>query len=129
MNELRETTFEDLKRYSMGELVALPSFSDDMPLIVRLRRPNIMSLVKNGKIPNALLSSVSSLFNGKVDISKETDYSNMFEIVNIMCKEALISPTYEQFEEANIDLTIEQKMAIFNYTQEGVKALDSFRKK
>ena len=51
----------------------------------------------------------------------------MFDIVTIICQESLIEPSYAEIQEAGLELTDDQMMAIFNYTQTGVRALKNFR--
>ena len=53
--------------------------------------------------------------------------SQMFDVLELMAKETFIEPTYSEIKEAGVDLTDEQMMFIFNYAQQGVKALESFR--
>ena len=45
-----------------------------------------------------------------------------------MGKASLEEPSFDDIKEAGLELTDEQMMAIFSYSQEGVKALESFRK-
>ena len=44
-----------------------------------------------------------------------------------VAKAALVKPSFDQLEAAGIELTDEQLVAIFQYTQLGAKALDRFR--
>ena len=53
----------------------------------------------------------------------------MHGVLKEICRASLIEPTYEEFEDAGIRLTDDQMMAIFSYSQKGVKALESFRQK
>ena len=39
----------------------------------------------------------------------------------------MIEPTYDDVINAGLELSDDQMMAIFNYTQSGVKALENFR--
>lgn len=56
------TTIDDLRRYAKGSLVKLPSFAAGQPFVARLKRPSMMELVKNGEIPNELLTRANELF-------------------------------------------------------------------
>ena len=64
---------------------------------VELKRPSILALAAAGAIPNPLMKTARKLF-----------YSGVLE-------------------EAGIELTDEQLVAIFQFTQLGAKALDRFR--
>ena len=56
-----------LKKYAEGEIVELPEFGEGKPFIAKLRRPSLMALAKNGKIPNGLLETANSLvFSGLI---------------------------------------------------------------
>ena len=122
------TPLESLQEYARGAIVQLPSFSEDQPFVARLRRPSMMALAKSGKIPNSLLNTANSLFMGKgMDSNNEAALKEVLSIVDILCDAAFVEPTYSQLKEAGVELTDEQYMAVFNYTQQGVKALEPFR--
>lgn len=122
------TTLSDLQQYSQGQLVQLPNFAENQPFVARLRRPSMMALAKTGKIPNSLLNTANSLFMGKgVDSNNEGALKEVLSIVDILCEASFVEPTYSQLKEAGVELTDEQYMAIFNYTQQGIKALQPFR--
>jgi len=88
----------------------------------------MMALAKTGKIPNSLLNTANSLFMGKgVDSNNEGALKEVLSIVDILCEASFVEPTYSQLKEAGVELTDEQYMAIFNYTQQGIKALQPFR--
>lgn len=124
------TSLESLQEYARGAIVQLPSFSEDQPFVARLRRPSMMALAKSGKIPNSLLNTANSLFMGEgMDSSNERALKEVLSIVDILCEAAFVEPTYSQLKEAGVELTDEQYMAVFNYTQQGVKALEPFREK
>ena len=122
------TPLESLQEYARGAIVQLPPFSEDQPFVARLRRPSMMALAKSGKIPNSLLNTANSLFMGKgMDSNNEGALKEVLSIVDILCDAAFVEPTYSQLKEAGVELTDEQYMAVFNYTQQGVKALEPFR--
>lgn len=122
------TTIEDLKEYAKGQIVQLPPFADGQPLIVRMKRPSLMILAKSGKIPNKLLKTATEMFNGEKSTDDE-DFdalSKTLELLEIICEASLVEPKYKDFKSAGIDLSDEQLIAIFNYTQRGIEALNSF---
>lgn len=122
------TTIDDLKEYAKGQIVQLPSFADGQPLIVRMKRPSLMILAKSGKIPNKLLKTATEMFNGEGSADNEDldALSKTFELLEIICEASLVEPKYKDFKSAGIDLSDEQLIAIFNYTQRGIEALNSF---
>ena len=122
------TTIDDLKEYAKGQVVQLPSFADGQPLIVRMKRPSLMILAKSGKIPNKLLKTATEMFNGE-GAADDEDFdalSKTFDLLEIICEASLVEPKYKDFKSAGIDLSDEQLIAIFNYTQRGIEALNSF---
>lgn len=139
MNEMYEpikpvnviTSFEDLKQYAKGQVVELPPFAEGMPFVARMRRPSMLYLAKTGQIPNTLLNKAGQLFNGggaALDSDDSSMLQDVYDIAMVVCKASLLSPTIEEIEEAGLELSDDQIMAIFNYTQGGVKALEQFRK-
>lgn len=125
--ELKVTNVKVLNGYAKGHIVKLPSFAENEPFVAKVRRPSLLALTKSGKIPNSLLSTASELFNGSLDNDNENVLSDIYDICYIMADAALVEPTLKEIEEAGLELTDEQLMAIFNYTQTGVKALENFR--
>lgn len=122
------TSIEALREYGKGTIVQLPSFAEGQPFVARLRRPSMMALAKSGKIPNSLLNTANSLFMGEgVKPDNEDVMKEIFSIVDILCNAAFVEPTYSQLKEAGVELTDEQYMAVFQYTQKGLKALEPFR--
>lgn len=124
------TTLADLQSYARGRIVRLPDFAEGQPFIARLKRPSMLVLAKSGKIPNTLLSSASELFakgGAGMDVDNDSMLSDMYDIMHIICESALIQPSLAEIESVGLTLSDEQLMAIFNYTQNGVKALEPFR--
>lgn len=124
------TTISDLQSYAKGTLVRFPDFAEGQPFVARVRRPSMLVLAKSGKIPNALLVSANELFSngsGGMDSDNKDMLSEIYSIMEIVCESALKEPTYQQIKDAGMELSDNQMMAIFNYTQTGVKALESFR--
>lgn len=124
------TSITDLKRYAAGQVVELPSFADGMPFVAQLRRPSMLFLAKTGQIPNTLLSKAGQLFNrggAGLDADDANMLSDVYDIAMVVVNAALVSPTLDEIHEAGLELADDQIMAIFNYTQGGIKALESFR--
>ena len=125
------TNIVELKKYSEGAIVELPSFGEGQPFVARLRRPSLLSLVKQGKIPNSLLESANSLFEGGVggamSVADESTMSNIFGVLDAICEASFVEPTYKEIIDNGIELTDEQLMFVFGYAQNGVRQLESFR--
>lgn len=128
--ELKVTSIEQLKHDASGELVELPKFKNNSEFVARLRRPSLLKLVRSGKIPNTLLTKTNELFieSGKgfdTDDTKLLD--ELFEVLEIIAGETFVEPKYEEIVNAGIELTDEQLMFLFTYSQQGVQDLESFR--
>ena len=126
------TSLSDLQTYQSGVVVRLPDFSDGQPFVARLKRPSMLVLAKSGKIPNQLLATAGELFvkgSSSFDPKDKNMLGNFYDTCKVICEAALVEPTMQDIEDAGIELTDEQLMAIFNYTQAGTSALKSFRQK
>lgn len=128
--EKHVTDIADLRSYANGQVVELPSFAEGMPFVARLRRPSMLFLAKTGQIPNTLLAKAGQLFNGggaSLDFDDSNMLSDVYDIVMVIVKASLVSPTIDEIHDAGLELSDDQIMAIFNYTQGGIKALEQFR--
>ena len=128
---MRITSISDLQSYSAGTVVRFPDFGDGQPCVARVRRPSMLVLAKQGKIPNSLLTAAGELFSkggSGLDTDNENMLGEMFDIMSIICESALIQPTMAEIRSVGLELSDDQMMAIFNYSQAGIRALESFRK-
>lgn len=129
--ELKVTSIEELREVAKGTIVELPPFAPGHPFVARLRRPSMLILAKRGKIPNSLLTSANTLFeNGAsagFDSMDEDMMSKCFEVFDIICEASFVEPTYGELKAAGVELTDEQYMFVFGYSQNGVAGLESFR--
>ena len=128
--EVNVTSIEDLKNYASGTVVEMPPFAEGQPLVARLKRPSILGMAKQGRIPNTLLVKANELFlqNGAgLDAEEEDTMKQLYDVLDLIARETLVEPTYEEIKSVGLELTDEQMMFLFNYSQQGVKALESFR--
>lgn len=126
------TTIDELKSYSSGNVIRLPGFGPGQKFVARVKRPSLMFLAKTGKIPNQLLSAASTLFNtGSLETEKslkdDKKLETMYDICKIMAEAALVEPSFQDIKNAGLELTDEQLLSIFTYTQQGPDMLKSFR--
>lgn len=128
--QLAITSIEELKQYAQGEVVALPPFAPTQPFVARLKRPSLLAMAKNGKIPNELLVKTNELFindGTAANASDDNMLKEIFSVIDTIAGEVFVQPTYKEIKKAGIQLTDEQMLFIFNYTQTGVKNLENFR--
>lgn len=123
------TTIYDLQEYSRGQIVKLPDFAEGQPFVARMRRPSLLVMAKKGKIPNKLLATATDLFNGGNSHNANNDsiLSDTYDVCEAIAEAALVEPTMAEIKEAGLELSDNQLIAIFNYAQRGVEALDNFR--
>ena len=129
INESEVTSIYDLQRYAKGQIVRLPDFAEGQPFIARMRRPSLLIMAKSGKIPNRLLSTATNLFNGGNDKNANTDslLSDTYDVCEAIAEAALVEPTLSEIKSSGMELSDNQLIAIFNYAQRGIEALDNFR--
>lgn len=118
------TNISELKKTGQGQVVQLPGWGDE-PFFARLKRPSMLGLASKGKIPNALLGAAQKIFSS--GMSDQVDILEVYELARIMADEALAEPTMADLEEAGLELTDEQLMAVMSYTQVGARGLERFR--
>lgn len=123
------TSLEQLKQYVDGNIVRLPNFAEGQPFVAKLKRPSILGMAKRGRIPNSLLVKANELFvqSGSLDTEENSMMQEIYDVIDLIASETFVEPTYNEIKSTGIELTDEQMMFIFNYSQQGVKALESFR--
>lgn len=123
------TTIYDLQEYSRGQIVKLPDFAEGQPFVARMRRPSLLVMAKKGKIPNKLLATATDLFNGGNSHNANNDsiLSDTYDVCEAIAEAALVEPTMAEIKEAGLELSDNQLIAIFNYAQRGIEALNNFR--
>lgn len=120
------TRIDDIKRLAEPKEVELPSWVSGEKVVFKLKRPSMLGLVAGGHIPNPLLTTAQKVFTQTVDST--TKLSDIFEVMRAIIKMSMVEPTYQELEDAQIELTDEQMTSIFQYTQTGVVDLDRFHK-
>ena len=121
------TNLQQLQTYAQGQVVQFPDFAEGQPFVARIKRPSMLALAKANKIPNSLLHTANNMFSGRGVKKKDSALSDLFQVLDVLCEACFVEPTFSQIKEAGVQLTDEQLMFVFKYSQEGVKALDSFR--
>lgn len=121
------TSISQLNEYAKGQLVELPSFGEGQPFFARLRRPSMLALAKSGKIPNSLLATANRMFDSSLDTKNENMLKDFYTVIETILEAAFVEPTYQEIKNAGVQLSDDQLIFVFNYTQQGVRALDQFR--
>lgn len=126
--ELKVTSLEDLKKMAECDVIELPKFKQEMPFIAKVKRVSLLNLVRRGVIPNQLLSAAEELFYGKTSNKGNVDIKALTDVMFIMAENTLVEPSIKDIQDTGLELTDEQLVALFNYSQKGVEELESFRK-
>lgn len=129
MENKKITSLLELKEYSKGAVIELPPFAKGQPFVARLKRPSMLKLAESGRIPNSLLVTANQLFEkggGGFDSDDENFMPSMMKVIKEICSASFVEPSYEEIQKAGIELTDDQLMFVFQYTQVGVQALTNF---
>lgn len=121
------TSLEQFKQMAFKE-VELPGFDEGEKVVVRLRKVSVLGLASSGKIPNSLMATVNKLFGegrkgatpDQVASSSMESLGEMASLLDLIASHAMVQPTFAEVGEY---LTDEQKNAIFEYSQSGVKSV------
>lgn len=105
--------------------VVLPGWCGD-DFVCVLRRPSLLALASRGALTNPLMKTARRLFYAGVS-AENGNLEEEGRILLEIAAAALVKPTFAELEERGIELTDEQLIAIFQYTQAGAKALERFR--
>lgn len=114
-----------LQSIKTSQVVNIPGWCGDV-VEVELKRPSILALAAAGAIPNPLMKTARKLFYSGVS-PDGGDLAEEGRVLLEVAKAALVKPSFDELEAAGIELTDEQLIAIFQFTQLGAKALDRFR--
>ena len=128
---LQITPVDTLKEYGGGEIVEFPPFAEGKPFFAKVKRPSMMILMRDGRIPNHLIGTANSVFAGTNKQGAEENqnyFKDMLEVIEVIAEASFVEPSYRDLKENGVELTDEQMLFLFQYTQKGVKALESFRK-
>jgi hypothetical protein len=125
------TTLEQLQEYAKGSIVKLPDFAEGQPFVVRMKKPSLISMLASNQIPNELMNVATELFEGgnkKKEVGKnQNNVSDLIQLCRLIAKESLIQPSLDEITDVGLNLSDEQFLAIFDWTQGGVKTLTPFR--
>lgn len=129
--QTKVTSLNQLKDYMNGAVVRLPDFAEGQEFYARLKRPSLLRMVQNGVIPNELLTKTNELFVNsdtlESDVDNEKLMSDMMQIFEVVADATMIEPTYQELKDNGIELTDQQLMFLFSYSQQGVNTVSNFR--
>ena len=130
---MQVTSLEQLKNIKVTDIVNLGKFEDGTELIAEVKKPNLMQLMVEGKVPNTLMSVAMGMFkkgSGELIEKAVEDIDALKELVGMMevfAEASLVNPSYQQIKDIGLHLTESQLIGILQFAQGGVKALEDFR--
>lgn len=122
------TSISDLRAMGAVQEVELPGWNETDTVVFKLGRPSLMMMVRTGRIPNSLLGTAQKLFTGET-VNSKASFNELVDVMLTVVKATLVEPKYDELVEAGIELTDEQLVTIFQYSQNGADALKNFRAK
>lgn len=110
--------------------IQIPSFDGLDTIEIKVKRPQLMAMMTQGKIPNRLLGIASQAtigggfqYKSKDDIEKAKELA---EWVAFYCEICMVEPTYEEVKEV---ITDDQALSIYAWAVAPIDMLRSFRDK
>lgn len=118
-------TIEQIKEMATP-IIEIPNFDNTGTIKVRVQKPRLLTMAKEGKIPNHLLGVANELITGETSRKKEgsVKIKDVADMLELYCKACLVEPSYEEFKDI---ITDEQMFAIFDWGMDGIEDLENFR--
>lgn len=101
---------------------------DGGTVTVKLRRPSLVEMIVGDYIPNPLLATVGKLFQANAAELAKVNQVEQSKALHCIAGRALVEPTLEELEAADVSLTDDQYMEIYAYVIGGAANLERFRR-
>lgn len=132
MSELKVISAREFRKKAT-RIIEIDGFEPGEKIAVRIKPASLLNLLMGGKLPNNLLGTVNELFNQntKEDPMQlfeqdENKIKDIMEIIDLVCEQSLVEPTFEEIKDV---ITDTQKMQIMAEAQGNVNAaIPSIRK-
>lgn len=109
-------------------VIDIPDFNGLDTIEIKVRRPRLMSMMTQGKIPNRLLGVASQAVIGngfKYTSEDELEKAKQLaEWVEFYCEVCMVEPKYEEVKDT---ITDDQALAIYAWAVAPIDVLRSFR--
>lgn len=121
-------SIEQLKAMA-NPVIQIPSFDNTGSISVKVRKPQLLKMASQGRIPNHLLDIAVAMvagedIKGSEKLSEEEKIKMIASTMDLYCMACLVEPSYEDFKDI---LTDDQKGYIFSWGIGQVSGLNSFR--
>ena len=132
MSELKVISAREFRKKAT-RIIEIDGFEPSEKIAVRIKPASLLNLLMSGKLPNNLLGTVNDLFErtGKdkpmeLFEQDENKIKDIMEIIDLVCEQSLVEPTFEEIKDV---ITDTQKMQIMAEAQGNVNAaIPSIRK-
>lgn len=104
-------------------ILEIPDFKNEGTVNIRVKRPSIMGMAIQGKIPNNLMAVASKVAGLKSD-NKETSVKELGQIYELYCRAVMVEPTYDELKNY---ITDDQLLSIYEWAIGEGKQLENFR--
>lgn len=116
-------SIEQLKNMATT-IIEIPDFEGTGTIKVRVKKPRLIAMAAQGKIPNHLLGIVNNMMFPNKKEKKEPNIEEIAKIYELYCRACLVEPSYDEIKDI---MTDEQMSAIFDWAMGDVKKLETFR--
>lgn len=132
MSELKVISVREFRKKAT-RIIEIDGFEPGEKIAVRIKPASLLNLLMSGKLPNNLLGTVNDLFE-RTEKDKpmelfeqdENKIKDIMEIIDLVCEQSLVEPTFEEIKDV---ITDTQKMQIMAEAQGNVNAaIPSIRK-
>lgn len=115
-------SIEELRKKAVTE-IEIPGFNTGGHITIKVKKPQIMRMASEGKIPNPLMGAAKKIAEG-INGKNDTNIKDMAQIMELYCRSCMVTPTFDEMKDI---ITDEQIFYIFNWAIGDVEALISFR--
>lgn len=121
------TSIEEMARQGGVREITLSGWDGENDITVKARRPSLYAMAAAGHIPNPLLPAADSLFMANGAAIQKSRFDDMAKMLDIIARETLVKPTFEELEQAGLTLTDTQYLEIYRFVIGGAASLERFR--
>lgn len=125
MSELKVISAREFRKKAT-RIIEIDGFEPGEKIAVRIKPASLLNLMMSGKLPNNLLGTVNELFEQKDNTQAmqlfeqdENKIKDIMEIIDLVCEQSLVEPTFEEIKDV---ITDTQKMQIMAEAQGNVTA-------
>ncbi|MBS4536807.1 hypothetical protein GOQ29_14395 [Clostridium sp. D2Q-14] len=113
---------KELKEMSTT-ILEIPNFNNEGTVNIRVKKPNLMVMASQGKIPNTLMS-IATKMAGLSTEKRNTNLKELGQTYELYCRAVMVEPTYDEMKDY---ITDNQMEVIFDWAISEGKKLESFR--